>query len=80
MVETARFVKKSLTIFHCAGEDVISVVFHKPPSMPPTKTVLLVGSERSVQIARILPLVIPLLGLLLPFVGPTMSANGPLSI
>jgi len=62
-----------------AGEAVMSVVFHKPPSTPPTKTVLWVASDESTMIALILPEATPLLALGFPLDGPIASLLGPLS-
>src|SRR6476661_1486282 len=62
-----------------AGDTVMSSVFHKPPSIPPTQTVLPVGSPISSQIARTRPEVLPFPGLPLPLLVPTASLFGPRS-
>src|SRR5882672_6586439 len=66
----ARLLKKSFTNVQVAGDAVISLVFHTPPSMPPTHTVLLVTSARSTHMARMRPLVTPLPARVLPLDGP----------
>src|SRR6185312_9953129 len=79
MLAIARFPKKSFTGVQVAGEAEISVVFHKPPSIPPTHTVWFDASERSTQIALIRPLVTPPPARVLLLLGPTASELGPRS-
>src|SRR5437868_14760301 len=80
IADTARLLKKSFTSVQVAGEEVIFVVFHNPPSTPAHQTVLCVASAESIIIALMRPEVTSLFGRLLPLDGPTASELEPLSI
>ncbi len=75
-----RLPKKSLIGVQVAGFKVMSFVFHNPPSIPPTHTVLPVASPRSSQMARTRPEVLPLPGRVFPLLAPTASLLGPRSV
>ena len=57
----------------------MSVVFHSPPSTPPTQMVLWVASEESTRMALTRPEATPLFGRVFPLLLPTTSLLGPLS-
>src|SRR5689334_1567117 len=82
MLPTDKLARKSFMGVQVAGEAVMSVVFHSPPSTPPIQTVLLVASARSTQIALIRPLVaaVPLGPRGFPLEGPVRSLLGPRSV